>query len=362
MASMRRAPSRRSFTHLRRAVFGVAALIGLAAATNASAQFAYGYARIYPGPGYDDDLSLMPPRAVVYRLQDRGFTEIARPRFDGRAYVVDATNPAGNRVRLFVDAREGGVIGRQRLDTPYYPPGRVARAAPGYGWTEEDVAPRRANRDAQGLLPPGDIPLPRPKLHSEIDRVPALPSRPGAADPNRFGINPDARGGGRADTTKGDKARTATTPRKSAKLAPPTKAPAPRTAPEAPAPQTAPTEQAGPAPDNAKAATIEPPKAEPAPLTPAANQPVVSEKPAETPAQPQPTENTASEKPGDKPADEKRAEEKPAAEQAPPPKETANQGWQDPPDSDSKRNVRVIGGAIVVPGDGGEAPPTGTTN
>lgn len=343
MASMRRthpsdstAPRSSGF---RRALLG-AAVLSLAAAGDASAQFAYGYMRTYSGPAYEDELPPIPPRAVVYRLQDRGFTEIARPRFDGRAYVVEATNSAGSRVRLFVDAREGGVIGRERLDTPYYPSGRVARTTPGYGWTEEDVAPRRGSRAPEGLLPPGDIPLPRPSLHAEIERAPGLPSRPGTTEGGTFGVNPDGRAGLRGEAAKGDKARASAPQRKTAKLTPPVKPAAPSVSPEAPLPQTTPTEpdaaksrETAKAPDAAKAVVPEAPKAESAPMTPAANQPAFPDKAA-----------------SDKLGEEKRADKAPAT------KDGANQGWQDPPASDQKRNVRVIGGAIVVPG-GGEAAP-----
>lgn len=337
MASMRRThPPTSSVPRghdVRRALIG-AAILSCVAVSEASAQFAYGYMRTYPGPAYEDELPPMPPRSVVYRLQDRGFTEIARPRFDGRAYVVEATNPVGARVRLFVDARDGGVIGRERLDTPYYPSGRVARAAPGYGWTEEDVAPRRAGRAPEGLLPPADIPLPRPALHAEIDRAPGVSSRPGASDPGTFGVNPDGRSGTRGEAAK---ARAAASQRKTAKLTPPVKPAAPSVSPEAPLPQTTPPEPTAKAPDTAKAVG-EPAKAEPAPLTPAANQPAATEKNAAS----SPTETPVA--------------EKPATDRANSGKGGAGPGWQDPPAGDPKRNVRVIGGAIVVPG-GGETPP-----
>ncbi|TXN22308.1 hypothetical protein FV217_11230 [Methylobacterium sp. WL9] len=332
-------PSHSNSRRVRCALLG-SAVLSLVAASDASAQFAYGYMRTYPGPAFEDDPPPIPPRAVVYRLQDRGFTEIARPRFDGRAYVVEATNPAGSRVRLFVDAREGGIVGRERLDTPYYPSARVARSAPGYGWTEEDVAPRRGSRAPEGLLPPGDIPLPRPSLHAEIERAPGLPSRPGATEGGTFGVNPDGRAGLRGETAKGDRARAPAPQRKTAKLTPPVKPVAPSVSPEAPLPQTTPSEPAAAkapetakAPDAAKVVAPEVTKAEPAAMTPAANRPAAAEKAA-----------------SDKPAEEKRADKASAA------KDGANQGWQDPPASEPKRNVRVIGGTIVVPG-GGEAAP-----
>ncbi|MFD0937216.1 hypothetical protein ACFQ12_18805, partial [Methylobacterium trifolii] len=58
---------------------------------------------------FDDDI--LPPRVVAWRLAERGFSEIGRPRFDGRAYVVEALGPNGARVRLFVDAEDGAILG-----------------------------------------------------------------------------------------------------------------------------------------------------------------------------------------------------------------------------------------------------------
>ncbi|WP_284211082.1 hypothetical protein [Methylobacterium brachythecii] len=378
MASMRRTRSSRAVSHRSRALRAMllgAAALSLVAASEASAQF-YGYVGTYRGPIDEDDMAPMPPRAVVYRLQDRGFSEISRPRFDGRAYVVEATNPAGHRVRLYVDAGDGSIFGRQRIDAP---PNRVARAAPGYGWTNDEPAMRRG-RDQEALLPPGDIPLPRPSLHSESERAPTIASRPGATDPNTYGVNPDARSGAKPDARKADKAQQ----RKTAKLTPPSKPAAPRIAPEAPVPTVAPVEQAAPnagatpepakvpdvvkAPDAVKA-PAELPKAETAPLLPAAKLPVNEEKAAEKPAEPAPADKPAApqatEKPAEAPAKaaEKPAEapaapqavdkpvaEKPAEAPKPESKEAANQKWQDPPSGDAKRKVRIIGGTSTAPG------------
>lgn len=410
MASMRRTRTFRTISRhtrvLRAAMLG-ATVLSLFGAGEASAQYAYGYVGTYRAPVYEDEMAPIPPRAVVYRLQDRGFSEIGRPRFDGRAYVVDATNPAGNRVRLYVDAGDGAIFGRQRLDAP---PNRVARAAPGYGWTEDDVAARHRSRDPDAMLPPGDIPLPRPSLHTEVERAPKLAARPGAGNPDTFGVNPDGRPSAKSDARKAEKAAQ----RKTAKLTPPAKPAAPRVAPEAPVPPVAPTEQAAPntaatpepakvpdvakAPDPAKA-DVGLPKGEAAPLLPAAKLPVHEEKAAEKPAEPAPAEKLAappvSEKPAEVPAPAQAAEkppeapavpqvaDKPAAEggsteakpaeakstavppaaEAPKPeaKEAANQQWQDPPSGDAKRKVRIIGGTSTVPGaspaPSGEAPP-----
>lgn len=276
MNSSRRAPVRPSFP--RKALLVGSCLLATLGALPARAQY------------LDEPEVILPPRAVVWRLNDRGFTEITRPRFDGRAYVVEASGPYGDRVRLFVDARDGAILGRERLDRPI---ARVARPAPGYGWTEEDEGSRRPIREAERIVPPADI----PSVPGTLARRPVLdPSPVGrseAPDRNPLGLNPDAR------------ARTEA-PRKVVRLAPP-KAAAPRAANESPKLSDVPPAIAA-RPANAPAsAALEAPKTSPVPA---------------------PT---------------------PAAIQPPPPEKSTSKDWKDPP-ADAKRSVRVIGGATVVPG------------
>ena len=261
------------------------------------------------------------PRSVAYRLQDRGFTEISRPRFDGEAYVVEATNPVGARVRLFVDARDGLVIGRQRLDTPFYPSARPAR--PGYGWTEEDLQPRRTARAGEAPIPPGTIPdgarMARPPVGPPADAGREPAARAVTTDANPLGVNPDA------GTVSGDRTRLAAPPRKTARLSEPRKPVAPRAAPMAPRLDPVDTAAA---------------KAEPRP------KPALAEPPAASPDAPAP-ERAASETPV---TEEPKAVETPKLAEAPKKGET----WHDPPPGE--RKVRVIDGATVVPG-GGDTPP-----
>jgi hypothetical protein len=266
---------------------------------------------------YEPDL-FMPPRAVIWRLNERGFTEVTRPRFDGQAYIVEASNPYGERVRLFVDARDGRVLGRQRLDAPTPEmPARVVRRAPGYGWTEEDEAPRRPIREAERIVPPADIPFPqaqprrppadfagRSDLAARPDPVPRAPtpSRTEPVDRNPMGLNPDARTPEARPKSE--------TPRKVVRLNPPTKPAVPSATPEAPKLSDVPAVATPPeAKPGAASAAVAPPQA----MTPATSA----------------TSTT------------------PAAVQPPPDK--AAQNWRDVP-ADAKRPVRVIGGATIVPG------------
>src|SRR5918993_1440385 len=108
----------------------------------------------------------IPPGAIVRSLMNRGFAEIGRPGLSGEVYVVDGINSRGMRLRLVIDAYDGNLVSRTRLDAPMLPPaevgrGRVARAEPfgeyhGPSFDDEAIAPRRwqgppVDRDA---LPP----------------------------------------------------------------------------------------------------------------------------------------------------------------------------------------------------------------
>jgi hypothetical protein len=192
---------------------------------------------------FDDDI--LPPRVIAWRLADRGFTDLTRPRYDGRFYVVDAVSPAGRSVRLLLDPMNGAIVGSDRgprAEIYAGLEGRPMGTRPGFGWTEEDVGRPRS-------LPRDSAPLAR------------LPRRPGveaAPQPegNPLGLNPDAH---RAEQ-----------PRRIARTSP-TRNPekqTPKVSPAAPAPRIVP-EAAQPAPP--------PPAADSTPETPAA--PVAQAKP-----------------------------------------------------------------------------------
>ena len=68
--------------------------------------------------------------------------------------MVDAVGPAGAPVRLFVDPMTGGIVGRRPIGAPETV-ARLERPAPGFGWTEDEVVPRRAMRP----VPPEDGPM-----------------------------------------------------------------------------------------------------------------------------------------------------------------------------------------------------------
>src|SRR5215213_11586946 len=137
----------RSLPMLRRALIA-AGLLGAGVAP-ASAQWFGGF-----GGGFEE--GPLPPTAIMRSLMRRGFVEIGRPRFDGAVYVVEGVNARGMRLRLVIDAFDGAVISRTRLDAPLLPPAdvgreRSARAAPLRGELEpdfdNDLAPRGPGRN-----------------------------------------------------------------------------------------------------------------------------------------------------------------------------------------------------------------------
>jgi hypothetical protein len=277
---------------LRRAVCATfLAAIGLGICQDARAQFAF-------------DEEVLPPRVVAWRLADRGFTGLSRPRFDGRVYVVDAISPGGVPVRLFIDPAAGAIIGQRRLGAPEAV-ARLERPAPGFGWTEEDAGPRRDPR----MPAPGDVPpLRQPHRHAIEATRPN--DNPDAVNPDRVGRGPSPR-----------KVARAATPVRPADVKP-----ALRTSPEAPAPKLGPSEatkagntgSASPAGQGGATGHGQ--------STPDASPAASGTVPASAPA--------AAAKPSDPVVADS---SKPAA-----------QDWKDPPAD--KKPVRVIGGATVVPG------------
>ena len=321
---------------------GLAAGILLLTAGAAQAQFLY-----------EDEI--LSPRAVAWRLADRGFSGLSRPRFDGQDYVVEAIAPNGARVRLFVDARAGDIVGRQRLDPAPAP--RLARPAPGYGWTEADAR----------LVPPADIPQPggrilppRPDLYGRTEAEPA--PRRQTQDANPLGVNPDARA--RPEPQRRTAQLSPTAPAAGTPGAPTVKPGEPRsavrTAPEAPQPSL---KAADPARETVKDTAKDAPKAEerakPETREAAVEPPKAAPPAAQTPAAVQPPPKEAAEKaqeikavepkaaPQGKAAEDAAPEKSPEAKAAEAERKPGTSGWQDPP-PEGKRNVRVIGGATVV--------------
>jgi hypothetical protein len=252
----------------------------------ASAQWFGGLGGYAEGP--------LPPTAIMRSLMQRGFIEIGRPRFDGAVYVVEGVNARGMRLRLVIDAFDGGVISRTRLDAPLLPPAdvgreRSARAAPLRGEIEpdfdDDLAPR-------GRAPGQDFGRER------IDRG-DLPPPPGARRAER--IEPPFAGPPGAETPRPAPPNAAVRPaepRSSVGAEPPRRREAKKPDPAGRQPATA-------VPGKAKAAT-EPQAVPPAPVEAAKPAPSVptaaAPPPVNAPApDAQPVAPAASEKPPEAP-------------------------------------------------------------
>lgn len=338
-----------------------AALATVAGASGASAQMVGFMPDVYVD--IDEPEPRIEPRGVMRRLQNRGFVEIGRPRFDGRAYVVDATHPSGSRVRLFVDAYDGALLGRRVIGQAYLSPAnppqaRVARAAPGYGWAEDEPALRRGPREFDGPIPPGEIPMPGGRRRNA-----ALGTEPPGA-PDAYGINPEG------------KARSGPATRKNARVTQPQKSAQPQAVPPAPEPRLDSPQAAKPKDDAEQRDARTPVDAK----TPADARPIEARRDAESEggaeatkadaakADAAPSEAAMADGPvaggskGDYPpgASESRttgaagpAQVTPAANRSDAASKDASetpreQAWKDI--EPSKKNVRVIDGATVVPG------------
>jgi len=271
---------------LRRALLA-AGLLGAGLAP-ASAQWFGGFGGYAEGP--------LPPTAIMRSLMRRGFIEIGRPRFDGAVYVVEGVNARGMRLRLVIDAFDGGVISLTRLDAPLLPPADVGRdrsapAAPLRGELEpdfdEDLAPRgrapgqdfgRERIDRSDLPPPGARRAERiePPLAGPPGAEPPRPAPPNAAvrpaEPRpSVGAEPPRRREAKKPDPAGRQPATAVPGKAKAATEPQSVPPAP----------TAPVEAAKPAP-SAPTAAAPPPVNAPSPdAQPVA--PAASEKSAEAP-------------------------------------------------------------------------------
>ncbi|HEX8168008.1 MAG TPA: hypothetical protein VF601_19745 [Beijerinckiaceae bacterium] len=262
----------------------VAGLLGTslgAGSTPASAQW---FGMLDAGP--------IPPGAIVRSLMRRGFLEIGRPRFTGETYVVEGVNARGQRLRLVIDAFDGDVIARTRLDAPLLPPAdvgreRTARADPfrrelGPGPDDGFAAPGFGRDPGRDRIDRGELPPPGGRRADRIEPPLTEPGR--TAAPNA--VNPAARP---AEPRRGERAqpqqRQARKPEPSARqpaLPPPGKAdPAGPSVPPAPSPAV---EAAKPVPQDspppaAAAPLPAPPAAAPAPAKPAeAREPVPAQR------------------------------------------------------------------------------------
>ena len=117
--------------------------LGLIASGPAAAQFVYwGHrAQAYP---------VVPPEDAAAAVRSMGWRPVGVPMRHGPAYVMSAIDPAGQELRVVVDARTGRVV----RSAPVYVP-RYAAMPPNYG------------------RPPGRIPLAGPDIADDDPRIAA---------------------------------------------------------------------------------------------------------------------------------------------------------------------------------------------
>jgi hypothetical protein len=164
--------------HLLRTV-ALAALLGSPLAVPAAAQ------------GFSD--RILSPDAVERALERRGFLDLDRPRLRDDVYVVTGVNPRGDRVRLVIDAFNGDVVSRDRLEEALRPPRDVG---PDFGerrsrfrpdsverryeeYDEEDLPPGR--RLGRIEIEPGELPPPPVERFAPPIERPAGIERPAAS-------------------------------------------------------------------------------------------------------------------------------------------------------------------------------------
>lgn len=159
-------------------------------------------------PGYDAGV---PPYEVLTIVRSMGLEPLTRPVRNGPAYALRAVDPAGQEVRVVVDARRGRVLHVSPLGprfgvmpAPYgRPPGLIPGVPDGYGPSSRIAAmPPGADGPAvygpgAGAVPPhgpatvaphsssaqaGPPPLPRPRPKVATAETPAA-AKPEAAPP-----------------------------------------------------------------------------------------------------------------------------------------------------------------------------------
>lgn len=123
----------------------------------------------------------LPPQEIMALVRSAGLDPVSRPVRQGPAYVLRALNPAGQEVRIVVDARMGRIL---KVTA-------VARTDPGAFAPPESIPSGRAAPDApssrvmplgdddddfEPLHPPSTGALPRPRAHTAAK--PPLPPLP----------------------------------------------------------------------------------------------------------------------------------------------------------------------------------------
>ena len=122
---------------------------------------------VYPGAG-------LPPHEIVTIVRSTGLEPMGSPVRQGPTYALRAVDPAGEEVRVIVDAQRGRIVKVIPLMAPRYampllrppygrPPRPMAMVPEGYG---PDPRAPMLPPGAEGPPGPPPLPRPRPKLAS----------------------------------------------------------------------------------------------------------------------------------------------------------------------------------------------------
>ena len=152
----------------------------------------------YPGAVYPSEGAL-PPHEVVTIVSSTGLEPVGRPVRQGPVYALRAVDPAGEEVRVVVDAYMGRIVkviplsgpryAMPLLRAPYGRPPRPTAMVPGDEF--DDLTPigpgpggvpagaARAPRDPAAQAGP-PLPRPRPKFASTETAAPAAAPQQGA--------------------------------------------------------------------------------------------------------------------------------------------------------------------------------------
>lgn len=74
----------------------------------------YGERRVRPGSRRQ-----LGQKEVISSLRKRGFRDIGMPRRRGSIYILEATGPQGERVRLIINALTGGIDGVRAIGSSH---------------------------------------------------------------------------------------------------------------------------------------------------------------------------------------------------------------------------------------------------
>jgi hypothetical protein len=211
---------------------------------------------VYPGAAYPPGYAVgVPPYEVVAIVRSVGLEPLTRPFRNGPAYVLRAVDPAGQEVRVIVDAR----VGRIMRVVPLMGPG------PRYGFAPAPY----------GYPPPRIVAV--PDGHGPNSRIAALPPGPEGPSPGSAGaVPPNGQGTGAGAHHPSAQASPPPLPRPRPKIA---TAETPAAKPDA-APQAAPEQNA--AKDAGKGTETTASTSSPPPAPAAAPAPVVTAPPPET--------------------------------------------------------------------------------